>query len=121
MDFSAQVGAIGADSRRSRRRLINVAAYLEEDEDKQSAVRVLDLSEHGFRMATEDGFPVDTMLWVKLPGLEALHARVVWSEGEYSGCEFEVGPHPASIELLTKMNAAPRPPAGWRRSFGRLG
>ena len=37
---------------------------------------------------------------VRLPGLEASHARVVWAEGQYVGCAFIRPLHPAVLEMI---------------------
>lgn len=42
----------------------------------------------------------DDLLWIQLPGLEALQGRVRWVEGHRAGLHFEKPIHPAVYSLL---------------------
>ncbi|HEV2746130.1 MAG TPA: PilZ domain-containing protein [Allosphingosinicella sp.] len=121
MEIAARAGEFRSDERRSRRRLIDLGALIEDEGERPSEVRVIDLSEHGLRMAADQPFPVGAAIWLKLPGLEAVHARVVWAEDCECGCELDPPLHPKSIELLTRMQARRGPAAPKRRPFGPVG
>jgi hypothetical protein len=63
-------------------------------------VAILDLSTHGFRASTHLDLQKDADVWLKLPGLEALHARVAWANGHFIGCRFEKPLHPAVLQMV---------------------
>ena len=66
------------------------------------SVQVMDLSTHGFRAATHLELCNGTDVWLRLPGLEPCHARVVWSEGHFLGCAFERPLHPAVLAMIVQ-------------------
>lgn len=79
---------------------MNFAALLEEHETDAQRVAVLDLSEGGCRLRSEAPLEKGASILVKLPGLEAVRATLVWSgEGE-AGCAFDEHLHPATVELV---------------------
>jgi hypothetical protein len=45
-------------------------------------------------------------VWLKLPGLEAQEARVVWTRGYESGCEFTRSLYPAVLDSLLSKSVA---------------
>lgn len=65
-------------------------------------VQILDLSTHGFRAATHLELPIGTDVWLKLPGLETWHSRVVWMRGHLLGCEFARPLHPAVLDMILR-------------------
>ena len=65
-------------------------------------VQVLDLSTHGFRASTHLHLPQGADVWLKLPGLEPLHARVAWMNGYMVGCEFARPLHPAVMQMVVR-------------------
>ena len=64
------------------------------------SVEVMDLSTHGFRMETHLNLQKGADLWLRLPGLEARHAKVVWVRGILVGCAFEEPLHDAVLDLI---------------------
>jgi hypothetical protein len=44
----------------------------------------------------------DTDIWLRLPGLESLHARVVWQRGHLVGGEFVRPLHPAVLDMIVR-------------------
>lgn len=91
----------GPEQRQSRRRAVNFAATLESEGVSSHAVSVLDISERGFRICTSAEVEHDSTMLIKLPGLEAVRAKVVWVKEGQIGCAFEEELHPASLESLT--------------------
>ena len=65
-------------------------------------VLVYDLSTHGFRIAPHADLPVGSLIWIKVPGLESLAARVAWGDYEWAGCEFTTPLHPAVLDRLVQ-------------------
>lgn len=63
-------------------------------------IQILDLSTHGFRAATHLELAEGTDVWLKLPGLETWHSRVVWMRGHLLGCEFVRPLHPAVLNMI---------------------
>jgi hypothetical protein len=66
------------------------------------SVQILDLSTHGFRVATHLALQPGTDVWLRLPGIEPCHARAVWSHGHYVGCEFVRPLHPAVLQMIVR-------------------
>src|SRR5690606_19504125 len=64
------------------------------------SVELLDLSTHGFRVVTHLDLEVGTDVWLRLPGLEASHARVCWAERNQIGCAFVRPLHPAVLDMI---------------------
>lgn len=64
------------------------------------AVQIMDLSTDGFRAATHLELAPGADVWLRLPGLEASHARVMWARGHYVGCAFVRPLHPAVLDMV---------------------
>ena len=95
------------DGRQFRRRAVNFAAILEEQDATASEVSVLDLSERGFRVRTDDDLKVGSPLFVKLPGAEAVRAKIVWSRNGEAGCEFDEELRSGTLEMIV-ASATPK-------------
>lgn len=61
---------------------------------------VVDLTSAGCRIEGGGPFARGSDVWVRLPGLESLTARVIWSDGTTSGSVFERPLHPAVAARL---------------------
>ncbi|HST35071.1 MAG TPA: PilZ domain-containing protein [Allosphingosinicella sp.] len=68
------------------------------------AVEILDLSTHGFRASTHLVLSEGSDVWLRLPGLEAIQARVAWVKGYIIGCAFERPLHPAVLEMIVSKS-----------------
>lgn len=66
------------------------------------AIEVLDLSTHGFRASTHLDLQRGADVWLKLPGLETLHAQVAWTRGHLIGCAFARPLHPAVLQMVVR-------------------
>ena len=64
------------------------------------AVRVTDLSTHGFCMETHLLLAPGADVWLRLPSLELRHARVAWARGAQVGCAFETPLSPYVVDLV---------------------
>ena len=93
-------GAKPKRGRRSERVPLTLGAGLRQRGASGVTVQIMDLSIDGFRVATHLDLMVGTDVWLRLPGLEASHARVVWAEGQYVGCAFIRPLHPAVLEMI---------------------
>lgn len=90
--------------RRSERIPIDLGAGLRQRGATGVSVRILDLSTHGFRAATHLELMEGMDVWLRLPGLEPLHAKVAWSEGHFVGCAFERALHPAVVDMIIRKS-----------------
>lgn len=68
----------------------------------REAVQVLDISISGARIQSLSPLRTDSVVWIRLPNLEPLQARVVWTRNFESGCEFVRPLHPAVFETLAR-------------------
>lgn len=93
-----------ANRRRSPRRPAPFSAHLREPAGKPAVVVMTDLSREGFQIEHHRRFAKDASLWLRLPGIEALAARAIWSDGRRVGCRFEAPLHDAVFRKLTPLN-----------------
>jgi hypothetical protein len=86
--------------RRAERVQVALGAGLRQRGASGVTVQIMDLSTDGFRVASHLELAVGTDVWLRLPGLEPSHARVVWSEGNFLGCAFARPLHPAVVDMV---------------------
>ncbi|MGZ8282737.1 MAG: PilZ domain-containing protein [Allosphingosinicella sp.] len=96
----AGFGAATAKGRRAERVEVAFGAGLRQRGASGVTVQILDLSTDGFRVATHLELMIGTDVWLRLPGLEPSHARVVWSDAQFIGCAFVRPLHPAVVDML---------------------
>lgn len=65
---------------------------------------VLDLSETGFRVDSALTLGPGSEVVLRLPGLEAKAARVVWAVGFEAGCEFETPLYGPVLEAFLRRH-----------------
>jgi hypothetical protein len=89
MSYLAQL-AIETSSadRTSRRRVVNLSAYVRDTGASVLSGRAVDLSADGCRMLGVSLEP-GTTVWIKISGITPRPARVAWARGDEAGCEFE--------------------------------
>lgn len=92
----------GLEGRRAARREVVLGAGLRQRGAHAVTIQVLDLSTHGFRAATHLDLMIGSDVWLKMPGLESLHARVAWMQGHIMGCEFVRPLHPAVLDMVVR-------------------
>jgi len=90
------------EGRRTARREVVLGAGLRQRGAHAVTVQIVDLSTTGFRAATHLNMIPGADVWIKLPGLESLHARVVWMRGHLMGCEFMRPLHPAVLDMVAR-------------------
>src|SRR5688500_3327544 len=86
--------------RRADRVTVELGAGLRQRGASGVSVQIMDLSTDGFRVATHLELYTGTDVWLRIPGLEPCHARVVWSEGHFVGCAFVRPLHPAVLQMV---------------------
>ncbi len=97
------------EGRSAERRIVNLAARLREPGARIAEAEVRDLSTDGFMAETELALEPGTIVWLKLPGLEAQNSRVVWAEDGKAGFQFANPLHPATLELVVETARKPLP------------
>ena len=98
--FTADLVAPSAASpRRAERRPVSAPAQCRRGSSRET-VDVLDLSLAGARVRALAPLRTGYTIWLKLPGIEAQEARVVWTVGCESGCEFVRPLYPAVFETV---------------------
>lgn len=88
-----------ADRAAERIHLSMTAGLRKQGETKFDA-QIADLSTVGFRVESHYAMPAGTQVFLTLPGLVAIPARVVWSRDNSLGCRFETPIHPAVFERV---------------------
>jgi hypothetical protein len=91
--------------RRARRVAVALGAGLRQRGASGVSVLIEDLSTDGFRVATHLDVPAGTDVWLRLPGLESCHARVMWSESNHIGCAFVRPLHPAVLKMVVAKSS----------------
>jgi hypothetical protein len=92
----------GQDGRRAARKEVALGAGLRQRGAHAVTVQIMDLSTHGFRAATHLELEPGSDVWLKMPGLESMHARVAWMQGHLMGCAFVRPLHPAVLEMVVR-------------------
>ncbi len=91
-----------SNGRKAERTHVAMGAGLRQRGASGVTVSILDLSTHGFRASTHLDLQPGTDVWLKLPGLEALHAKVAWSSAHFIGCAFARPLHPAVLQMMVR-------------------
>lgn len=92
---------MGADDNRWEPRVkVRVSAQLRSAQHPAHAVAVTDICTHGLRLESWARHNVGDNVWLRLPTLSAIPAKVVWAEAHQSGFKFERPLHPAVLSML---------------------
>lgn len=106
-DVQEQEERIGR--RRQERRVVSLPCRVRSGTDPWRALRVLDLSQRGFRLCWIPSCSVGSRIWIRIGELEPLAATVRWKSNEGIGCEFI---RPLGQAVLDHLSAAAPPSAG---------
>ena len=87
--YSAELAVLhDHPGRTARRRLVNFIAHVRDVGAEIASIRVTDLSTDGCKFSCDRPLEEATEIWLRISGIGARWARIVWSkEGEF-GCEF---------------------------------
>ena len=96
----------GGDSRRALRKAVRLTAQLRDRGTTRFAIDVIDLSTTGFRAETSFTLYEGSTVWLTLPGLAGLEARVAWREGVRYGCAFAQPLHQAVFDHIVALSEA---------------
>lgn len=91
-----------AHERGAERINVSFGAALRQRGASGVGVQIADLSTNGFRVATHLELQPGTDVWLRLPGIEPVHARTIWSRGHQIGCEFVRPLHPAVLQMIVR-------------------
>ena len=108
-----RVDPVSADARGADRRSLRLEVDAASSSGASRAI-IHNLSERGLLVETAaEGFAVGKTVELALTGSGLVQARVVWSRGEFFGCEFEapVAKAVVSAALLRSPARVPPPPA----------
>ncbi len=88
MNMMAQVGPCVIDMRRSARACVSLEATMRELGASGVKAQILNLSIDGFLAETEGSFFTGSYVWIKLPDLGPVSAKIIWSRGGRVGGRF---------------------------------
>ena len=88
------------DIRRSERVPVAIDGTFRERGTRGEPVDILNLSLEGFQCRWHWSLRPGDAIWLKLAGLEALPARIIWSQDFMIGAEFATPLHPAVFNRL---------------------
>jgi hypothetical protein len=101
--FYAEISTAQTAHERATERInVSLGAALRQRGASGVAVQIADLSTKGFRVSTHLELEPGTDVWLRLPGIEPVHARAVWCRGHQVGCEFVRALHPAVLQMIVR-------------------
>jgi hypothetical protein len=104
VDLAAEIATAPlGKGRKAERANCEIGAGLRQRGASAVSAHILDLSTHGFRASTHLDLQIGADVWLKLPGLEAMHAKVAWADSHYVGCAFERPLHPAVLQMIVRQ------------------
>ena len=106
------------EGRTAERRVVNLAASLREPGASLADAEVVNLSCTGFAAETDAEIETGNHVWLKLPGLEPVNSRVVWTDGNKAGFEFVTPLHSATLDLVLATGRRPAPKRHFGGGFG---
>ena len=63
-------------------------------------VNIVDISPQGCRVELPVRVAPDDMIWITVPGIEALQGKICWVDEWVAGVEFEHPLHPAVFDMV---------------------
>jgi len=87
--------------RRSMRAPVSLDAKIGRGGLDRALCKVVDVSLHGARITTYSEIRANSMIWLALPKIGHVAARVIWSSDFEAGLEFQTALTPESFETLT--------------------
>ena len=81
--------ALANGRRRSPRAPVSLDAKIGRGGLDRALCRVVDLSVHGARLHTYSSLRAGSMIWLTLPNVGQLVAKIVWADEFVTGCQFQ--------------------------------
>ena len=89
------------------RHAIDIAARLVVVEGRPEAVRLINLSRGGFRVASPLVLPAGQPVRLEVNGWPRLVGKVVWCDSRRIGCMFDVAPSEAVYAMMCEATGSP--------------
>ena len=93
-----------SNQRKSERNAVAIRAELLVSGGTRFIVSVNDISRSGFRVETGNYIPEKTIVYLSLPGMASLQARIAWQDRVYYGCEFTQPLHESIFEHVSRQH-----------------
>ena len=93
-------GDVTRDNRAGYRAPFRTAATLRDRASNKFHVYLTDLSTTGFQAEAHPSLDPGAIVWLVMPGMQGLEARVIWRERRTVGCQFSQPLHPAVFDHL---------------------
>jgi hypothetical protein len=97
---SAHADALSFNNRKDLRSRVEISGELFVSQGVRFKVSVHDLSVSGFRIATANHIPLNRIVYLTIPRLQSLQARVAWNDRENYGCKFSTPLHGSTYDHL---------------------
>ena len=88
------------DPRRAERVPLRADIEFRRTGEHRWRVDILDISPEGCRIDLPERVIPEEVIWIALPGIESLQARVCWVRDWVAGVEFVRPLHPAVFEMI---------------------
>lgn len=95
--------AVSNGRRRSPRAPVSLDARIGRGGLDRTLCRVTDLSIHGARIHTYSALRRGSMIWLTLPQIGQVAAKVVWADDFVAGCQFETPLEQDVFDLLVEQ------------------
>jgi hypothetical protein len=105
MTLTAQVAPCMVDMRRSVRACVSLETTMRELGATGVKAQILNLSVDGFMAETEGRFSTGSYVWMKLPEVGLLSAKIIWSRGGRVGGRFTAPLAQSDYRELTSLAA----------------
>jgi hypothetical protein len=89
--------------RRAKRINVDIETSMRELGATWIDVRVHNLSTHGFMVEADARYPISAYAWLRLPGVGAVNAQIIWRDCFRYGCEFVTPLRPAECEAAIAL------------------
>jgi hypothetical protein len=90
------------EGRAAARSQVAIIAELRDRTSTRHNVEILDLSATGFRCVADYSLEPGQTIWIKLPGLSGLEAKVAWRRADMIGAAFLRPLYPAVFEHIVR-------------------
>jgi hypothetical protein len=90
--------------RESHRSDVAIRAELLVSGGPRFIVSVIDLSRNGFRIETGNYIPEKTIVYLNIPSMQSLQARIAWQDRVFYGCTFTKPLHESIFEHVSKQH-----------------
>lgn len=87
--FSSEVTVVGRSRRAEERLPADIRArYGAQGMPERALCRVVDMTKRGAKLEVYCDLPPSSMITLRLPNMDTVRARVVWSNDFEAGCQF---------------------------------